>query len=272
MTYSGGRIQLYVDLTTAKADYTNETFNSMSLPAVNQLCNLFGMHIITDLTIETTRGNRYFIGYDDEEPKLAIGWAIGNTYANAFYLLCVGMFYGEPLSTIFDTVSSSTINDGSYYFKLIERNFSNTSNKYFFINYIKDDNYIGVSQFYALSTISGSSTVGMYVGIFTAGTKKLMTWLISSQYATLDYTMDGLVTYICKSNVYFVTAKGYLGNSDVDYIVPFRLDHGVSVNGLYLYSKQLTTKKIYCINGEYYYCMLSSANDGSYIIKINYDP
>ncbi len=271
MSYSAGRMPIYVDLTTAKADYTNETFNSMSLPITNQLCDLFGMHIISDLTIETARGNRYFIGYDDEDPKFAIGWAIGNTNANIFYLLCVGMFYGEPLSPIFDTISSSTISDGSYYFRLIERNFSNTTNKYFFFNYISDEHFKGISPFYALPSVSGSSTVGIWACMFKVGASKLIAWWYSNQYATFDYTKDGLLTYICKTNTYFITAKNYIGNSDVDYIVPFRLEHGVQVEGLYLYSKVLTTKKIYSINGEYYYCVLAPS-DASFLVKVNYIP
>lgn len=116
MAFRSGRMQVYEDKTKDVANYTTADWDSMTLPLANQLCDIFGMVIFNSLTEETDRGHRYFIGYDGhpEDPKLAIGWAVGNTYSSYRYLVVVGMNEGIPLSNMLDAVSSSSLSSDQY--------------------------------------------------------------------------------------------------------------------------------------------------------------
>lgn len=92
------------------------------------------------------------------------------------------------------------------------------------------------------------------------------------QYNSYDFYNNGIMVTICVQYNYFPTCKNYIANSDYEYIVPYRLDHNLAIIGLCIYSKILTINKIYSINGEYYYCLYSNSNTGSYLMKVNFVP
>ena len=273
MSYSVGRLALYVDTETAKADYTNEVFDSMTDPLVTQLCNLFGMVVFDDLTEETTRGNRYFIGFDGAEyPSFAIGWAVGNTYASAYFLMMVGMFQGSYLSNLLDASGTSYISPAQYGIPLINRYFGNASYNYNYINYLKTPNFVGISYGFAGNSATVTQTgLHLVFCMFKSGTDKLIVFKNytnnSSQYDTYDFENNGIITGIIP-NVGFVNTKNVIGNSDFNYIVLARIKHYKPITDIYIYSASLTENSIYYINGEYYYCLTTNNSNDSYLVKI----
>lgn len=270
MSYSAGRLSVYTDFETEYENYTNATYDSMTLPLVNQLCTVFGMVIFSDLTQSTSRGNRYFIGYSgDAYPKFAIGWAVNNTQSGVIYLLCVALYEGDYLDSGLDVAASSGMSNTQYRLVLLRREFAQTS-LYTYINYISDDNIKAITASYSGSSPVITSNNNFAFLIFKVGTKKMLTTTNGSEYFTYEYVNDGRLSTIIPLNTYFFRIKNYIANSDFEYIAQLKLEHNVNLDGVYIYSRTLTANKIYKINGEYYLCLKTNNNDGSFMVKVGY--
>lgn len=279
MAFRSGRLQIFEDKTTAVSEYTTTEWDSMSLPLANQLCSMFGMVVLNSLTTLTDRGHRYFIGYEDDptNPKMAVGWAVGNTNSSYRYLCVVGMYDGVALSNILDYVSSSTISGDQYGKVMLTKQISgqNTNITYFY--YLSDDHFNAITQGVQNPSESTINSIIFQIAQFKAGTRLIMGYRQNSSsypyYYTYDYYDNGIITTICAQYNYFPTCKNYIANSDYEYITPYRLEHNLVIDGLYIYSKVLTINKIYSINGEYYFCLYTNnSNVGSYLMKINFIP
>jgi hypothetical protein len=278
MSFHSGRLQVYEDKTVAVADYTTADWDSMTLPLTEQVCDLFGMVIFNDLTIETDRGHRYFIGYEGhpEDPKMAIGWAAKNTYSSYRYLLIVGMYDGSYLSNVLDAVSSSSISSDQYVKVMLSKPVSGQTTYVHYFYYIKDTNLIAMSHTISNPSATTIDTIVYQIAQFKIGEKKAMGYrqnnTTNPYYINYDYYNNGISVQICTQNNYFPTCKNFIGNTDYEYIVPYLFEHGIAVKGLYIYSKILTFNKIYSINGEYYFALSSGTNFGTYLIKIDFVP
>ena len=278
MAFRSGRLEIYEDKTKAVADYTTADWDSMTDPLVTQICNIFDMVVFDSLTIETTRGHRYFIGYEGhpEDPKMAIGWAAGNTYSSYRYLCVVGMYEGRTLSNMLDAVSSSSLSSDQYGKIMLNKQVSGQNTNIFYFFYMCDEHFNAITQGYANPTESTLTSMIFQIAQFKVNNKWIMGYRQNSTsyiyYYSYDYYNNGMYITICVANNYFPTCKNYLANSDYEYIVSYRLEHNLTIMGLFIYSKILTMNKIYCINGEYYYCLSTGTNVGSYLMKINFIP
>ena len=274
MSYNAGRYRCYVDRTTPKEDYVTATYDNMTDPIVTWLCNLYGMVKFNDLTIETSKGHRYFIGKSgNSKPTFAIGWAAGNTNTRYIYLFVVLMFDGVPLNTILDAVGSGTLSGSALAKQVLFRDFDNTNDEYIFLNYLKSNNFAGISNCFSGTspTITSANTIDFV--IFKSGNEFLACYKDSNNYKTYDYTKTGASISVNPSGVYFVVIKNVIANSDFNYISQVRLEHYRAVEDLFLYSAPLTVGKIYKINVDYYYCLTQGPNDGSYLLKLpEYEP
>lgn len=269
MSYSGGRYSVYVDLETAKESYVTATFDAMTQPLVTWLNSLFGMVTFNDLTEATDKGHRYYIGYSGAEfPSFVIGWAAGNTNTRYFYLFIVGMYEGAPLDAILDSSGNGTLTNGQFRKLLIVRDFESTVYDYVYVKYIKDTNLVGISACYGSSSpvVTSANTIDFMV--FKTDTKSLISYRNSNLYQTYDFTNDGVLTTLNPASTNFVNLKNIIANTDFNYICQVRLPHYVTVLDLFLYSVALTINSIYKINGEYYICLTTNANDGSYMAKL----
>lgn len=274
MSYDGGRHSVYVDLTTDKDSYVTATYDAMTQPLVTWLCNLFGMVVFNDLTEETDKGHRYYIGYTgDEYPSYIIGWASANTNTRYRWLYIVGTYEGTPLNSVLDTAGTGTLSTGQFHKQLLIRDFESQNYDHTYINYVKDDNIVGITNCYGSSSSVVSSNNTMDFMVFKTGTKKLRSFRSNNIYGTYDFTNNGLFTNINPTNIYFVNLKNVIANSDFNYICQVRLPHNAAVTDFFIYSAALTLHNVYKINGEYYICLTTSNTDGSYLAKLpNYTP
>ena len=273
MAYSAGRMEIYLDLETAQEDYTTATFDSMTVPAVNQICNILGMVILNNLTIETDRGHRYFIGFNGEtKPRMAIGWCAKNTHSTAFFLEAVAMFDGDYLNDGLDRADSRDP-AAQYCVRLAIRSFGDSNYNHNYINYIKSENLCGFSHSYNSSSSTATSNNRLHMIVVKQATNKLTCYAEdrNDYWDSFDYYKNGMGKVVIPGTS-FNSVKNLIANSDLNYIVQLRLDHDQYVTGLYIYSANISSRIIYLINGEYYYCMYGSS-EGSAMMKLpDYNP
>lgn len=118
-----------VSMETPVSDLTDTIYNSISDYFIDFINEVFGTVVFDELTESTTRGERYYLGFEGEEyPVFAIGWNTGINSSTERLLYLCWLLDGTIIDNIFN--STNAYESGAFWMCLFVYNPSNNSQKF----------------------------------------------------------------------------------------------------------------------------------------------